>query len=811
MPEGEVSSIYADLKIRGLAAAQRDLRVFRDEIQDAGKELLSLDRIRLEGSGFGRATVGARSLGRELDEVSASAERARRDIESSANAGGGFDVLQSRLFFVRDNLEALAEVGRATFDAMKAGATSLDLERSLGVQIRNSGGNLDQFLATLDKAAAGTVSDYALMQAASKSFAFGVSQDADQLADLLEVVRFRSKEAGIGVQEGLTRTIEGIGKGEVELLDELFAIRPSQVYAEYARSVGVAATSLDDATKKQLLLNEIIRSGQADIQAAGGLTDGLSERLNRFERDAGNARTEWEQFIAVVGTRGLEALGGREILQGAGQMAVDLQTTSAAVQGVSAALAQMDANGVVLTRQEGQYIRLAAEARRFDEVLSLLQQRDPSSVQAFTEAFLRQADAFNMTRDEALHLLYGLEMVNAEAYSSSGSIGGASKHMEILGKASLGAADGMGVASGQARALSIDLLSVEAQAGAAASALSRIGSASAILDPQIGFRNAQRQLADLRASGPKLDYFGVAASPASVMQHQAALLEAQVNVQRAGERAASEIERDYNAAYASATRAAGGLARSAGGVGRAHRSAADEAARAYEKSAQEAERAYQSAFSNLQGIVGRNIRLDSSVGENDELLDRFGLRVETTAEPLRRLQDVVNRGAESEWANYYAAQLGLTPGMGDELKARAARLMQDVQAGLRPDLLSREALITNSIRDIEGQRALDALRDDVTKELAGRGYLQEEISASLGVDVKASFSALGQENGPALVDSLVSGLRASMTAQQEAITAEGKRLGKYFADGVRNSEAFKGLAEDIVAMALDALAEAAEY
>lgn len=140
------------------------------------------------------------------------------------------------------------------------------------------------------------------------------------------------------------------------------------------------------------------------------------------------------------------------------------------------------------------------------------------------------------------------------------------------------------------------------------------------------------------------------------------------------------------------------------------------------------------------------------MGPNDELLRKFGFQGDAVNEAGRRLQAIIE-GHGQEWISFFPELLGLD---GDALKASAIKLQQDIENFLRPDLLNKEAIIAK-VRDlIVGQRNKAQLIEEITQQLIGEGFVDQEIQQALG-------AALG---GP-----LGAGMNAGFTQALQPFTA----------------------------------------
>lgn len=193
-------------------------------------------------------------------------------------------------------------------------------------------------------------------------------------------------------------------------------------------------------------------------------------------------------------------------------------------------------------------------------------------------------------------------------------------------------------------------------------------------------------------------------------------------------KAKSDIEKQAEAA----AKAAKAAAKLAGKTAEEQEEAARRAYEAWIDAADKYEQAWERAAASVRGAVSGALKLGfESPTAEDFLLDQFGLRIEGPNEVARRLQDVVNRGTDSPWFVMYAEALGLFGGSEDEVKARAARALQDFEEGLIPELIDKERLKNVVRRALQGQANLDRVIEEVTQELLAEGWGMAELGKAL--------------------------------------------------------------------------------
>lgn len=169
------------------------------------------------------------------------------------------------------------------FDFAQQGAQLARLEDSGASLARSYGVNMNQILGALKTASRGTVAETDLILSANRAMMLGVSTDADQMANLLEVAALRGRSMGLSTTQAFNDIVTGIGRMSPLILDNLGIVTNlSARVDEWAKKNGVAADSVDDATKRQILLNAVLEDGNKQLAETGGLVDDAASSYERL-------------------------------------------------------------------------------------------------------------------------------------------------------------------------------------------------------------------------------------------------------------------------------------------------------------------------------------------------------------------------------------------------------------------------------------------------------------------------------------------------------------------------------------------------
>lgn len=234
--------------------------------------------------------------------------------------------------------ELAMQLAGATAEAVKLGQQATQVGRSFNELAKAGGSTGDALLQAMRAASGGEISDLNLQLAASKAAMLGVGNSAAELGPLLLIARDRAQRLGLDSTQAFNDLVEGLGKAEPEILDNLgLTVNLTQVYGAYAKELGTTAQALTTAQKSQALLNEVLRQ-------AGDITPPPSDPYKQLAAELSNAHVAagklantqlappTEDLMRVIGLlREMHSLIGQ---------AQQLQGGGAAAAGIAAAAQQ---------------------------------------------------------------------------------------------------------------------------------------------------------------------------------------------------------------------------------------------------------------------------------------------------------------------------------------------------------------------------------------------------------------------------------------------------------------------------------------
>lgn len=194
---------------------------------------------------------------------------------------------------------AALSLGKVAVDLSVAGANA-DLVRqrfdSLAVAAGTSG---EAMLTALRKASGGEISDLNLELAANRARLLGVAKSAEQFSALLTIARDRAQLMGITVTDAFQRLVDGLGKAEPELLDELgIIVNGTEANAKYAASLGISTAALTKQQRSMALANAVYAQANASLTTTGGAVNSTAGTFQQFNANLANTTSGIGSFLS---------------------------------------------------------------------------------------------------------------------------------------------------------------------------------------------------------------------------------------------------------------------------------------------------------------------------------------------------------------------------------------------------------------------------------------------------------------------------------------------------------------------------------
>ena len=175
---------------------------------------------------------------------------------------------------------SLAALGAAGLKLGEGAARGLDLQRGF---MRSFGKDVKGNLDSLRESSKGTISDIELMASSNRASLLGVTSSIDELNAIMAASRVLGKDMGISMTQAFDNIVTGVGRGSPLILDNLGVLIPD--------AVKESIKQFDEATQKQLVMQEVVKQGSSLLQQYGGDTVTAADKIAQMKVSFKNAAT----------------------------------------------------------------------------------------------------------------------------------------------------------------------------------------------------------------------------------------------------------------------------------------------------------------------------------------------------------------------------------------------------------------------------------------------------------------------------------------------------------------------------------------
>lgn len=296
---------------------------------------------------LGEATINVRvkmaSVKAEMDKAKSEIEAAGKDMDKPAkNFTDSWKTAKSAILPIVAGIGAAVATMKKVIDFSREGAEIMRLTETSSALAKSMGMNMDEVVGAIRGASLGMVSDYDIMQSASRAMMLGVGTDAGQLAKLMEVAAVRGRAMGLSTTQAFNDIVTGLGRTSPQILDNLgIVIDAEATYSAYAQSIGKASSELTKAEKTQALLNGVLEKSAGLLAETGGLTldtAGKWEQLNAAQQNFWNAlkvnlaegTVGWAEFWAAAFNQAAAGANLNHLVKEANQLGINTDAIQAA-------------------------------------------------------------------------------------------------------------------------------------------------------------------------------------------------------------------------------------------------------------------------------------------------------------------------------------------------------------------------------------------------------------------------------------------------------------------------------------------------
>jgi len=713
-------------------------------------------------------------------------------------------------------------------DLAAAGAKTEALSASFERMATAAGQSSEEMLSAMQRASGGTIANADLILAANRAMSFGVADTGSEMASLIQLSMAQASKMGISATQAFNDLVTGVGRLSPMILDNLgVTVQAEKAYANYAASIGKAADQLTQAEQRQAFLNEMMAAAPnaaAEAEMAADSSAGAFARMESGIKNLSDAlgialAGPMANFANVTGNIA-NATAALFDPTSAQQMDTAIENQIGKVQSLQALMAQTEAQMASVGGSAG-FAALPEDVQRSldfgPQLLAIQEYR--AELEAAVGALARMAQAKGVI-GETGGFVSGQDQAAQWMADQAAMIEQTRANVATI----ISEADAAQAAMVQTYTTQIDNLTKslisDVGAGAAVEMNERLKSqmmelvgvyqALGMSSQEINYSliewlSGQAEAARDAAAAQR----DLAAATAAMAARQAAATTAVANMTSALRNQVGALRTANEAARDTGRTALSVGERLAGLVGATKSEDAGKMADGFRSMAAGMYDFTMSvggsggggaidAVSNLQTAVESLLSgsLDVGVGVD---ASSFLPREDAVNEDARRLADVMVNGFGSPWASYFQSEfpaLFAEMTAGGDIQAGAAAMLQQFEAGLRPELINQDLVKERVKAMIIGDANMAELASQITgelqAELAGMDPAQISgmVNGALGIKDTGVGAGIEDELGNAALQGKIQGTG----------TTAGKSWGNAFLAYVENNvpAVLVGLLVDLV-------------
>ena len=614
----------------------------------------------------------------------------------------------------------------AGFERLKVGTDNLGAEFGL---------TANQIIQSIDNITQGTLSQNSILEQANQAMLLGVADTAEEFETLAKIAVDRGRKMGISMEKAFSSIVLGVGRLSPLILDNLgIVIDADNTYKAYAETIGKTADSLNDMEKRQALLTRL-QAEMGDFDAAG-----VRDQLSAWER----LSAQFSDLTVKFGNFANDSLG---VSAAVGGIADVFGFLNDKIEETKRRTAETDAIDSLIARHQVLLNQVASETQAYEDMYGVFDRNKTagSEQEAEWQNYIvelmgqREQLATSIYKLQQLMLEVGNEQVKNEAELADASAEQAAEQMRVailterLGTLVSGLSKEYGYTKTETENWKNELIQSEGSLEAAIAKATELtaqmyaaSQAAAAMNSALGGALGALQSAAVEAyrnTGGSLEVVAVyeqqraALNDTLALAQELGITESQLPFFMAdAEDAATEYFDAINEASKATTR-----------TGSATKQLTEE-------------------FRNLQSSVS-GIFSDMFSDIGGVKVDDFLPREDAPNEAARRIADVMVKGFESPWADYFKTSFPdlFTKYMGEaggDVKTAAGLLLRDFQSGLRPELIDTNVVKELAKRAFRVDQSTKAMIDQISRELADE----------LGISIEeATGYASGAAGGAGLI------------------------------------------------------------
>jgi len=207
------------------------------------------------------------TAGKGVEDVTKDVDRLNKEIDKNA------DVTKKAADAAKRSWGEVAMIGAAMTAAGAAGTyfvvsnakQAAEFESMSANFRKNLGENADTMLEEMDRAAAGTISDFDQIKQANYAMTMGI--DAETIPAMMEAARAASRRFGGDISYYYQSIVTGTARQSKLILDNLgIIVDANTAYETYAKSVKKSVTALTDEERGLAFQQEVMRQSQIMVE-----------------------------------------------------------------------------------------------------------------------------------------------------------------------------------------------------------------------------------------------------------------------------------------------------------------------------------------------------------------------------------------------------------------------------------------------------------------------------------------------------------------------------------------------------------------
>ena len=182
-------------------------------------------------------------------------------------------------------------------------ATDIEPVRNAFVNLSKTiGESSEEMLKSLKESSKGAVSEYDLMLSANRAMKLWVTDNMQDMNDLMKIARLYGQQMGQDVTQSFNDIVTGLWRWSPMILDNLWIIIDSEkAYEEYAQTLWKTANELTKQEKTQALVNATLVEWRKALDEFGEPAQTMGERLAELKNSFTEMWTKiWTALLPVL-------------------------------------------------------------------------------------------------------------------------------------------------------------------------------------------------------------------------------------------------------------------------------------------------------------------------------------------------------------------------------------------------------------------------------------------------------------------------------------------------------------------------------